>query len=92
MARNNEYLRRTNAVLADGLTTGKRISVDAIDVMHSLASLLVPVSVAAFPNREQLVPSIDSAVDRGYDVLTRAVEVPYDRAVAALDRLSERFA
>jgi hypothetical protein len=39
-----------------------------------------------------VVPSLDAAVDRGYDILAQAVELPYDRAVATLDRVSSAAA
>jgi hypothetical protein len=38
------------------------------------------------------VASLDAVVDRGYDVLTQAVEVPYERVATALDRLGRASA
>jgi hypothetical protein len=92
MSRVTSYVSNANAALAEGLLSGKEISLDAVAVLHSFASLLVPISVAIVPNGQRLVPSLDAAVDRGYDILAQAVELPYDRAVATLDRVSSAAA
>jgi hypothetical protein len=84
--------RNANAALAEGLRADKDISLAAVEVLHSFTSLLVPISVAALPNSQRLVASLDAVVDRGYDVLTQAVEVPYERVATALDRLGRASA
>lgn len=92
MSRVTSYVSNANAALAEGLLSSKEISLDAVEVLHRLASLLVPVSVAIVPMGQRLVPALDGAVDRGYDILVEAVGLPYDRAVATLDRVARAAA
>jgi len=92
MSRVTSYVSNANAALAEGLLSSKEISLDAVAVLHSFAWLLVPIRVAIVPNGQRLVPSLDAAVDRGYDILAQAVELPYDRAVASLDRVGRAAA
>jgi hypothetical protein len=57
------------------------------DVVNSITSVLVPLSVFVLPNSEKLIPAIDTVVDRNFDIVTKLVEWQYEFGVAALNQL-----
>jgi hypothetical protein len=83
-----EYTEQASSGLKDGLRQAHDINVATIDVLRNLTSVMVPISVATLPNADKLVPTIDSAVTRGYDALLKAVEAQYEVAFKALGQLN----
>jgi hypothetical protein len=79
--------RRTTAEIAEGLRQTTEIKLAATEVLKSLTSVMVPLSVFALPNSEQLIPAIDAVVDRNFDMVTKLVEWQYEFGIAALNQL-----
>jgi len=46
----------------------------ATEVLKSITSVLVPLTVFMLPNSEKLIPAIDTVVDRNFDIVTKFVE------------------
>ena len=80
-------LQRANTVLVRGISEAQAINLGTIEVLRNVTSVLVPLSVAALPRNERLVPALDRVVARGYDAASRVVSAQYDLALAALDRV-----
>jgi hypothetical protein len=57
------------------------------EVLKSITSVLVPLSVFMLPNSEKLVPAIDAVVDRNFDIVTKFVEWQYEFGITALNLL-----
>ena len=79
--------RKATAEIADGLRQTTEIKLAATEVLKSLTSIMVPLSVFALPNSEQLIPAIDAVVDRNFDMVTKLVEWQYEFGIAALNQL-----
>jgi hypothetical protein len=79
--------RKANAEIAEGLRQTTEIKLAATEVLKSLTSIMVPLSVFALPNSEQLIPAIDAVVDRNFDMVTKLVEWQYEFGIAALNQL-----
>lgn len=82
-----DHTRTANAAVAEGLRQAKDINLAAIGVLESLTSVLVPLSVSILPGSEELVPTIDTVVHRGFDTLVKVVASQYDFGLSALDQL-----
>jgi hypothetical protein len=87
-----EYTRTAHAAMAEGLRQATDIKLATIEVLKSLTSVLVPLSVSVLPKSEHLVPAIDTVVDRGFDTMVKLVESQYEFGVATLDQLSSAAA
>jgi len=70
----------------------KDINLAAIGVLESLTSVLVPLSVSILPKSEEIVPTIDTVVHRGFATLVKVVASQYDFGVSARDQLSNAAA
>jgi hypothetical protein len=81
------HTRNANAAIAEGLQRTTEIKLAATDVLKSMTSVLVPLSVFMLPNSEKLIPAIDTVVDRNFDFVTKFVEWQYEFGVAALNQL-----
>jgi len=79
--------RKANDEIAEGLRQTTEIKLAATEVLKSLTSIMVPLSVFALPNSEQLIPAIDAVVDRNFDMVTKLVEWQYEFGIAALNQL-----
>jgi hypothetical protein len=79
--------RKATAEIAEGLRQTTEIKLAATEVLKSLTSIMVPLSVFALPNSEQLIPAIDAVVDRNFDMVTKLVEWQYEFGIAALNQL-----
>lgn len=82
-----EYLKKANGAVIDGLGQAQDINLGAVEVLRNAASLLVPLSVAVLPQGKQLVPTLDGAVNRAFDVAADMVEAQYSFAADAVRRL-----
>jgi hypothetical protein len=87
-----KYTRTANAAVAEGLRQVTDIKLATIEVLKSLTSVLVPLSISMLPKSEELVPAIDTVVDRSFDTVVKVVELQYEFGVAALDQLSSAAA
>ena len=87
-----DYTRTANATAVEGLRQAKDINLAAIGVLESLTSVLVPLSVSILPKSEEIVPTIDTVVHRGFETLVKVVASQYDFGVSALDQLSNAAA
>jgi hypothetical protein len=88
MSDTTEYTRTATAAMTDGLRQTTDIKLAATEVLKNLTSVMVPLSVSMLPKSEELVPAIDTAVDRSFDIAAKLVEWQYEVGVAALDQLS----
>ena len=68
------------------VTNGPKLA--ATEVVKSITSVLVPLSVFMLPNSEKLIPAIDTVVDRNFDIVTKFVEWQYEFGVSALNQLA----
>ena len=82
-----DYTRTANAAVAEGLQRTTEIKLAATEVLKSITSVLVPLSVFALPNAEELIPAIDTVVDRNFAVVTKFVEWQYEFGIATLKQL-----
>jgi hypothetical protein len=82
-----EYARTATAEIAENLRQTTEIKLAATEVLKSITSVLVPLSVFMLPNSEKLIPAIDTAVDRNFDIVTKFVEWQYEFGVATLNQL-----
>jgi hypothetical protein len=82
-----DYTRTANAAVAEGLQQTTEIKLAATEVLKSITSVLVPLSVFALPNSEKLIPAIDTVVNRNFDVVTKFIEWQYEFGMAALKQL-----
>ena len=87
-----EYTRTANDAVAEGLRQITDIKLATTEVLHSLTSVLVPLSVSMLPKSEELAPAIDTVVDRSFDVIVKLVESQYEFGVAGLEQLSSAVA
>jgi hypothetical protein len=79
--------RTTTAAIAEGLDRSTEIALAATEVVKSITSVLVPLSVFMLPNAETLIPAIDKVVDRNYGIVLKVVEWQHQLAAAAIGRL-----
>jgi len=77
--------RTVNAAIAEGLEQTTEIKLAATDVLKSITSVLVPLTVFMLPNSEKLIPAIDTVVDRNFDIVTKFVEWQHEFGIAALN-------
>jgi hypothetical protein len=82
-----DYTRTATAEIAENLRQTTEIKLAATEVVKSITSVLVPLSVFMLPNSEKLIPAIDTVVDRNFDIVTKLVEWQYEFGVAALNQL-----
>ena len=87
-----EYTRTANDAVGEGLRQITDIKLATTGVLHSLTSLLVPLSVSMLPKSEELVPAIDTVVDRSFDIIVKMVEWQYELGAAAVNQLSSAAA
>jgi hypothetical protein len=92
MTEYTEYTRTASAAVAEGLQQAKDIKLATIEVLKSLTSVLVPMSVALLPDSEKLVSTIDTAVERSFDTALKVVESQHQLGVTALDQWSTTVA
>ena len=83
--RHRRTTRTVNAAIAEGLEQTTGIKLAATEVLKSITSVLVPLSVFMLPNSEKLIPAIDTVVDRNFDIVTKFVESQYEFGIAALN-------
>jgi hypothetical protein len=83
-----DYTRTATAEIAESLRETTEIKLAANEVLKSVTSVLVPLSVFMLPNSEKLIPAIDAVVDRNFDAVTKFVEWQYEFGVAALNQLA----
>lgn len=79
--------RTTTAAIAEGIDRSTEIALATTEVVKSITSVLVPLSVFMLPNAEALIPAIDKVVDRNFGVVLKVVEWQHDLATTALGRL-----
>ena len=79
--------RTTTAAIAEGIDRSTEIALATTEVVKSITSVLVPLSVFMLPNAEALIPAIDKVVDRNFGVVLKVVEWQHELATAALGRL-----
>ncbi|HUZ69865.1 MAG TPA: hypothetical protein VMU65_09155 [Candidatus Saccharimonadales bacterium] len=79
--------RSVNAAIVEGLEQTEEITLAATDVLKSITSILVPLSVYMLPNSEKLTADIDTAVDRNFGMVTKLIERQYEMGFAALKQL-----
>ena len=77
--------RTLNAAVAEGLDQITEIKLAATEVLKSITSVLVPLSVFMLPNSEKLMPALDTVVDRNFDIVTKFVEWQHEFGIAALN-------
>ena len=82
-----DYTRTATAEIVENLRQTTEIKLAATEVVKSITSVLVPLSVFMLPNSEKLIPAIDTVVDRNFDIVTKLVEWQYEFGVAALNQL-----
>ncbi len=84
-----EYVdfRTTTAAIAEGLDRSTEIALAATQVVKSITSVLVPLSVFMLPNSETLIPAIDKVVDRNFGIVLKVLEWQHEFGAAALGRL-----
>lgn len=87
MTDTTDYTRNATAAIKEGLEQTTEIKLAATDVLKSITSVLVPLSVFMLPNSEKLIPAIDTVVDRNFDMLSKFVEWQLDFGVAAVNQL-----
>lgn len=87
-----DYTPTAKGAIADGLRQAKDINLASLEVFRSLTSFLAPLSVVMLPKSEELVPTIDTVVDRSFDTVVKVVEWQYGIGVAALDQLGSAAA
>jgi hypothetical protein len=66
---------------------GPQRSRAATEVLKSITSVLIPLSVFMLPNRETLIPAIDKVVDRNFGIVLKVVEWQHELGAAALSHL-----
>jgi hypothetical protein len=79
--------RTTTAAIAEGIDRSTEIALATTEVVKSITSVLVPLSVFMLPNAEALIPAIDKVVDRNFGIVLKVVEWQHELATAALGRL-----
>jgi hypothetical protein len=79
--------RTTTTAIAAGLERSTEIALATTEVVKSITSVLVPLSVFMLPNAETLIPAIDKVVDRNFGILLKVVEWQHEIATAALGHL-----
>ena len=79
--------RNVNAAIIEGLEQTEEITLAATDVLKSVTSILVPLSVYMLPNSEKIVSTIDTVVDRNFGMVTTLIERQYEMGFAALKQL-----
>jgi hypothetical protein len=79
--------RNVNAAIVEGLEQTEEITLAATDVLKSVTSILVPLSVYMLPNSEKLTADIDTVVDRNFGMVTKLIERQYEMGFAALKQL-----
>jgi len=79
--------RSVNAAIVEGLEQTEEITLAATDVLKSITSILVPLSVYMLPNSEKLTADIDTVVDRNFGMVTKLIERQYEMGFAALKQL-----
>lgn len=87
-----EYTHKANAAVADGLRQAKGINLASIEVLQGLTSVLVPLSISMLPRSEEMVPTIDTVVNRTFETVAKVVEAQYGFGFAALDQLGSATA
>lgn len=92
MTEHTGYISTANAPVAERLRQIADIKLAATEVLKSLTSVPVPLSVIMLPNSEELVSAIDKVVDRSFDIAVTFVESQYALGVAALNQLSSAAA
>ncbi|MDQ2959629.1 MAG: hypothetical protein M3R48_01050 [Candidatus Dormibacteraeota bacterium] len=82
-----EYTRTASDTAIENLQQAKDISLASIEVLKSLTSVLVPLSVSMLPKSQELVPTIDTVVNRSFDTIVKVVESQYKVGTDALHQL-----
>ena len=86
MTQHSEF-RTTTGAIAEGLERSTEIALATTEVVKSITSVLVPLSVFMLPNAETLIPAIDKVVDRNFGIVLKVIEWEHDIATAALGHL-----
>jgi hypothetical protein len=76
--------RTTTTAISDALDQSREIALAATDVLKSITSVMVPLSVFLLPNADALIPKIDQVVDRNFGVVVKVVEWQHDLGAKAL--------
>ena len=79
--------RNVKAAIVEGLEQTEEITLAATDVVKSITSILVPLSVYMLPNSEKVMSTIDTVVDRNFGMVTAMIERQYEIGFAALNQL-----
>ena len=87
MTDTTDYTRNATAAIKEGIEQTTEIKLAATEVLKSITSVLVPLSVFMLPNAEKLIPAIDTVVDRNFDMMTKFVEWQQDFGLAAVKQL-----
>jgi len=80
-----DRLVRGQEQYVDALHQVRDIHLATMDVQRAAAAVLVPLTVAALPNREWVLPALDRTLDGAYDVASSVVRRQYDLAERAAE-------
>jgi hypothetical protein len=79
--------RKVNAAIVEGLEQTEEITLAATDVLKSITSIMVPLSVYMLPNSEKLTSELDTVIERNFDMVTTMIKRQYEIGFSALNQL-----